>query len=98
VREEPDPLGVDVHVSKRGPGEKNVVDRSLDSILQQTMREDDILAGRLDTTADRLPQERSVVADDLQAKSSDVPARVARAALIGLHLPLQGLEPRERAA
>ncbi|HEU5321534.1 MAG TPA: hypothetical protein VFX28_12065, partial [Methylomirabilota bacterium] len=77
-------------------GEQDVGSLALETVLEQSVREDHIDSGRLAAVADHLAQEPAVVGDDLEVEQPHAAARRAAAPLVGLELALPGLEGGER--
>ena len=57
---------IDAEPGERRFGEQQVRPSSLEAVLQQPMRDDDVDASHLAAAADPLPQEATMVGDDLE--------------------------------
>src|SRR5262249_12558196 len=96
VRAHADPGRIDLHVLQGRPGEERVVGALRDAVLEHPMHEDHVRSRDLHASPDLVLVERAVVADRLQAKLVDAPARPAVAAVIGSNLALPHPEALER--
>ena len=95
ARDEPELDRVEPEPSEQRVREQHVRARRRHPVLEQPVGKDDVHAGHLGAAPDRMPEEAAVVSHDLQIQALDVPARAARARLVGRQLTLDLLEGHE---
>ena len=80
--------GIDAGPAERRLGEQDVRALALETVLEQSVRQDHVDSGRLAAVADHLAQEPAMVGDDLEVEIADAPAGVAGTGIVRGQLPL----------